>query len=112
MTNSNYYIDGATSVVYDSIGSSASFCPEPYKIYQAADGAISELSGVTWSIKCVKMLENGEGFGLETTALSDKRYLPTLNNNKTLTPLNLYVGNDDCYATVVCKNSSGTIIWA
>lgn len=45
----DYYIEGPTSVIYDSSGSNPSYYKEPYRIYNATTN--EEITNVKWNIK-------------------------------------------------------------
>ena len=109
-----YYINGATQVIYDTFGTSSSFCSEPYAIFQNNNNSIDQIEGVSWSIKSIKGDPGGVGSVLSNDdPLQD--YMPTLTDKKndgniTLNPINTFVDNAGCYPVVVCSKGSD-ILW-
>lgn len=104
VSHNGYYIDGTTSIIYNSLGTLSSQTIEPYKLWSNLDGNTGEVvEGLTWSINYVKGLSGEIG---EKAAESDPQitYLPKLSEN-TLIPPNLIVSNVDCYPVVVGRKN-------
>ena len=122
--SSDYYIDGATTVVYDSMGTAASYCLDPYKIYKKKDNISGSLDDIeeetekiTWGIQYVQGSAGEPGTVLTkptATNINDGRitkFLPTIDTKKkVLIPLNMFVDNSGGYASVVCKKDN-SVIW-
>ena len=118
-SNSNYYIEGATTVVYDSQGGNPSYYKDPYKLFQQATpdgiGDSGQVSG-TWSIAYSPTLVDGMG-----------DYMPILKDGALL-PSNMWVeGGDRSYAFlqdqeeptptthytyVQCTDDGGNVLWS
>ena len=117
----DYYIEGASWVIYDSMGQNPSYYKEPYKIFNIADH--SEITGVTWSLEWYK--RNGTGIQMSrATSGIPTAYLPTIvYTTRTfidtgeqitgyyLNPLDMFVGGIDYYPVAVCRKG-GSLLWA
>lgn len=85
--NTDYYIEGASAVVYDSQGGNPSYFKQPYKLFQqippSGTGVGGEVTGCSWDIDY-------------TNSPSDdtKAYLPTLSKGALL-PANMWVDGGD-----------------
>ena len=94
--NENYYIEGASTVVYDGSGGEPQYYKEPYKLFSLTNNA--EISGVTWSI-----YGSDEGYSNSNTTSA-----PTLSANNTLVPCTFYIdGATHEYAVVAFKTING-----
>ena len=85
--NADYYIEGASVVVYDSQGSNPSYFKQPYKLFQqippSGTGTGGEVTGGSWDIAYTNSPPDGV-----------KAYLPTL-SKKALLPANMWVDGGD-----------------
>jgi hypothetical protein len=95
-----FYIEGATTVVYDSYGINPNYYKDPYKIFW--NDTNNEITSVTWGIVSSK----------ENMSVLDENYMPSINNNYQLIPSNLYLDGIDWYPVVQCYNRNGNIIWS
>ena len=106
-----YYIEGATTVIYDSMGANPVYYKNPYKIYTSNH---QEVPDVKWKIYWYD--ENGSAITADTEAYSFyKNYMPLLTSNNTLLPSNMYVNDCPCYPVVyasIVENGQDVIIWA
>lgn len=94
--NENYYIEGASTVVYDGSGGEPQYYKEPYKLFSLTNNA--EVSGVTWSI-----YGSDSGYSNPNTTSA-----PTLSTNNTLVPCTFYIdGAAHEYAVVAFKTING-----
>ena len=116
----DYYIEGATMVVYGSEGNNPTYYKDPYRIFSSnsnqdlsaimLDGEQSDVPryDVQWKIKYYKM---GNGNSPTLIEENTKEYaicrnsMPIIENN-CLKPCNMYVGDEDgqpfCYCSVEC----------
>lgn len=116
----SYYIEGATSIVYDSMGSNPSYYKDPYKIFTCntnenlAEKKIVRNGEVTdklkydvlWRIVYYKKDDKGKVVKLNKELHSDynicRNYMPTLNEKFGLNVPNMYMENMDCWCSVEC----------
>lgn len=106
-----YSISGATSIVYNSFGNiEEKYTLDPYVISKKEDGSIGSVSNVTWT---TSYIEGGNGSkGSPSTDEKRTKYMPKIDSgDNVLKPLKMFVSNVDCYTSVICKNSSGNVIW-
>ena len=107
------YIEGASSVIYDSAGAYPVYYKNPYKIFN--DKTDLEINDVSWEI--VYYGENSAETPLTNSELNSKEYIllknymPTLGNKQELIPCNMYL-DANLYPVVLCKNKNGITIWA
>ncbi len=112
--NTDYYVEGASTVVYDSQGGNPSYFKQPYKIFQqippSGEGESGEVSGLTWDVLYTA-----------NPPAEVKAYLPTLSKGALL-PAAMWVdGGDISYdakknatshcAYVQCSNGSD-VVWS
>jgi hypothetical protein len=95
-----FYIEGTTTVVYDSYGTNPDYYKDPYKIFW--NDTNSEVTNVTWRIISSK----------EKMSNLDNNYMPIINAKNNLIPSNLYIDGIDWYPVVQCYDSNGNIIWS
>ena len=116
----NYYIEGATTIVYDSMGSNPSYYKDPYKIFTCntnenlADKKIIRAGvesdkpkyDILWRIVYYKKDKDGKVVKLDKNIHADynicRSYMPTLNEKNGLNASNMYMGNMDCWCAVEC----------
>lgn len=112
--NTDYYIEGASAVVYDSQGGNPSYFKQPYKLFQqippSGAGVGGEITGCSWGIDY-------------TNSPTDdvKAYLPTLSKGALL-PANMWVDggdisydaekNDTSHIPYVFCKIDGDIVWS
>ena len=107
------YIEGASSVIYDSAGAYPVYYKNPYKIFN--DKTDLEINDVSWEI--VYYSEDSAETPLTNSELNSKEYIllknymPTLGNKQELIPCNMYL-DANLYPVVLCKNKNGITIWA
>ena len=109
-SNSDYYIEGASTVVYDSSGGNPSYFKDPFQVFGQDSGGSS---GGTWSI----------AYAPEEPEADVKAYLPVLSSNNALLPSNMWVENGDIsynadktvknkYCPYVQYTVGDTVIWS
>lgn len=116
----NYYIEGATTIVYDSMGSNPSYYKDPYKIFTCntnenlaekkiiRNGVVSDKPkyDILWRIVYYKKDENGKTIKLNKEIHEDynicRSYMPTLNEKNGLNASNMYMDNMECWCAVEC----------
>jgi hypothetical protein len=119
--NADYYIEGATTVIYDNQGGNPSYYKNPYKLFKQATPETSsdagEITG-TWSVVYSPALANNM-----------LNYMPVLADDGALLPSNVWVEGGDVsyaflneddveptptshYTYVQCSDSSGNILWS
>lgn len=121
--NINYYIEGASTVIYDNLGKSPSYYKGAYKLFDSSSG--TEIKNITWDIYHYD--RNGQLIDKSSDVI---KYLPKIkkvyetNNegnstgvvNYYLQPLAMYVGDSSdfnkVYSVVVCKNTDKDLLWA
>lgn len=85
--NTDYYIEGASAVVYDSQGGNPSYFKQPYKLFQqippSGTGTGGEVTGCSWDIAYTNSPDDDV-----------KAYLPTLSKGALL-PANMWVDGGD-----------------
>lgn len=111
----DFYIEGATSVIYDNNGGNPDYYKNPYKIFQS-NGV--EIGNVTWEIKYYSY-ENGTFSDASSEKSFCENYLPVLNQHNVLTPCATYLdkGNSskEYYAFIQCRNKASgqsNVIWS
>lgn len=116
----NYYIEGATTIVYDSMGSNPSYYKDPYKIFTCntnenlaekkiiRNGVESDKLkyDILWRIVYYKKDENGKTIKLNKETHEDynicRNYMPTLNEKNGLNASNMYMDSMECWCAVEC----------
>ena len=116
----NYYIEGATTIVYDSMGSNPSYYKDPYKIFTCntnenlAEKKIIRAGvesdklkyDILWRIVYYKKDKDGKVVKLDKNIHADynicRSYMPTLNEKNGLNASNMYMSNMDCWCAVEC----------
>lgn len=101
----DYYIEGATTVVYDSMGSNPIYYKDPYKIFRSdTNEEITE--NITWII---------ENHGKTQGSTLVNSFMPSLDSKNRLVPSNFYLtvptGEVQLQPVVICKQGE-KIIWA
>lgn len=112
-----YYIEGPSTVVYDSLGANPSYYKGAYKIYNVSDNQ-EVTEDIVWKMKYY------DAYGNSTTASNQLQYLPSIvyNDEKKVTQdgykpgyylhvKNMYVTGINIYPVVVCEKD-GEMIWA
>lgn len=94
--NASYdYIEGATSIIYNSQGYLDDYYKNPYAIYQNG----LKLENIDWSIN----------FG----DAKESNFAPDLNDNNVLIPSSIYVPETNKQVCVYCKSkSTNEILWS
>ena len=111
--SSTYYIDGPTTIVYDSQGKNPVFDKKSYRIYDGLED-IEITKNITWHIKYYKLL-NEEIKEIDINSdeyLFYNKYMPSLTDNNMLQPSNIYISNCDCYPVVYAILDEEDILWA
>lgn len=130
--SADFYIEGATSVIYDSNGNNPDYYKKPYRIFynyhekltndsgEEEDYPIGvEITDVEWRI--VYYSYNGTTFSLTNNTEFCENYLPVLNDKNILTPCATYVDDGDAaidyYAFIQCLNTPAgktqkQVIWS
>ena len=111
----DYYIEGATSVIYDNNGNNPEYYKDVYNIFNRADG--QRQLKVTWSIKYYSY--DGNNFR-EVTSSADidfcKNYLPVLSDRNTIIPCTAFLDSTatkNYYAFIQCRNSeTQNLMWS
>lgn len=132
-SSDKYYIEGATTIIYDSNGGNPSYYKDPYKIFNGSTN--EELTNVVWRIRnyldnngiyfVVNKNTRGVREVVDTNADDFYRsdiydfyqdYVPVLNSDNTISPSILYIsdetGNDLPFYPVVECLQNGQVIWA
>lgn len=117
----DFYIEGATSVIYDNNGGNPDYYKSPYKIFES-NGV--EIGNVIWEIAYYSYNHQTGAFSPVNND-DDKsfceNYLPVLNQHNVLTPCATYLDKGDdaseYYAFIQCYNKKssgvkGNIIWS
>ena len=100
----DYYIEGATTVVYDSMGSNPIYYKDPYKIFRSdTNEEITE--NITWII---------ENHGKSQNSTLVNSFIPSLDSKNRLVPSNFYLtiptSEAQLQPVVICKQEE-KIIW-
>lgn len=115
----NYYIEGASTVVYDSAGKSPTYYKDPYKIFSnnPDNTKDKEITNVVWQI----IYYNEKGSILTESEMSSseykllKNYMPIIDADNHLVPCNMYLDNQNSktniYPVVVCYQDN-VVLWA
>lgn len=107
LTKETYYIEGATSIVYDAMGTNPVYYKNPYKIYNSSHQQIP-VNG--WTIKWYD--KDGQMILADSPEYNFcKNYLPSMTKIHTLVPCNTYVHDCEYYPVVEAFNNDGCI-WA
>lgn len=117
-TPGDFYIEGVTSIVYDSYGQNPNYYKNPYKIFNSNTGeelqigsklpsSQEEVSSIQWRVVYFK--EDGEK--ANNISSLDKSYLPVINDRNILIPCNMYVDNINLYPVVQCFIND-TLYWS
>ena len=115
-TSSSYYINGATSIIYNSLGTAYNYNTDAYALYDNKNNKLAEETDVEWDIDYVVGSSGNPGSVLKKEDNDNrKKYMPTLkteDEKTSLNPLNSYVNNVDCYPVVICyKKGTSNIKW-
>jgi hypothetical protein len=87
-----YFIEGATTIVYNSAGGDPVYYKDPYKLFsQETNKEFSE--DVVWNISYYDVNGSIADIGLF-------QYMPIINYKSGLTPCTMYVADVDCYPVV------------
>jgi len=117
-SSGDFYVEGATSVIYDSSGSNPAYYKNPYKIFT---GNGVQIIDVEWKIQYYALNTSTNSFDPVSNNVSFcENYLPVLNDKNVLSPCATYVDDGeaeiDYYAFIQCYNtpSSGQkrMIWS
>ena len=101
-----YYLDGPTTVIYNSLGSEANYLNKPYRLFNNYDN--TELTDITWAMeyydkdgKLIAELEPALAqYAPHLTVVNDDS---PIENGTYLSPLMMYIHNWDIYCVVVAK---------
>ena len=100
LTNEDYIMEGADTVVYDSFGTNPSYDKIEYQLKG------TELSNVKWTIKYYNSK-------YEPVEIPSGNYLPTLQEGtNTLIMPEIFVDSDEIYCVVECLNPSDNSVLA
>ena len=111
----NYYIEGASVVVYQSDGTNPTYYKNPFKIFNMDTN--EEIKDVTWSIRCY----DEDGKMIEWGSKKDpvlEGFMPKLDSQNRLVPCNIYLednadgNNREAYPVVLCTKNGGDVLWA
>ena len=108
--SSTYYIDGPTTIVYDSQGKNPVFDKKSYRIYDGLED-IEITKNITWHIKYYNSLNEEININSDEYLFYNK-YMPSLTDNNMLQPSNIYISNCDCYPVVYAVLNGTDILWA
>ena len=111
----DYYIEGATSVIYDNSGNNPEYYKDVYNIFNRADG--QRQLKVIWSINYYSY--DGNNF-VEVSNKDDiafcKNYLPVLSDRNTIIPCTTFLDSTatkNYYAFIQCRNSeTENLMWS
>ena len=118
-SSGDYYIEGPDIIVYNSLGTDASYYKDKFKIFDK--NTKKELTDVNWFMWYYK--ENGSATATAEDLKADNDYkliynfMPKLKEDNTLSVSNMFFDSNsgsskNLYPLVVCKNYNGTILWA
>ena len=111
----DYYIEGATTIVYNSQGNEPVYYKSPYKIFECNTNTdMSTILGdngdpkykIKWVVKHYK--DDGEGNPIELNSETHedykicKSFMPNMSSDNRLSPSNMFIGDTDCYCAVEC----------
>lgn len=99
----DYYIEGASTVVYSSSGDNPVYFKNPYRIFDNATD--KEIKDVVWDVVCYN--KKGEIANADLQIA----YAPKLNKNGALQPSNMFLQDADIYPVVRCRQN-GKVLWA
>ena len=119
----NYYIEGATTIVYDSMGSNPSYYKDPYKIFTCnsnqnvaeikKDNSEENKYDIRWRMVYYKKGVDGKVIKLSKDTHKDynmcRNYMPTLNEKNGINPTSMYMDNMDCWCAVECWQKDLTV---
>lgn len=112
-TSGPYYLDGPTTIIYDSLGTNPNYIHKPYKLFYTNNNA--QVENLTWEIR------HYDHEGKRITDLTNVgRYLPTLKNQEEVTPsypevgwylrpLSMFVQKLNIYSAVVALQNGSPI---
>ena len=114
--NSNYYISGPTTIVYNNQGIVSRLSEEPFCLYKHnVENGDSKVEDQNWSL----VYYDTEGNKVNNTDISILSYMPILNNDNTLRPAPMYYQykdeadrNINYIAVAVCRDSSNSVLWS
>ena len=112
-TSGPYYLDGPTTIIYDSLGTNPNYIHKPYKLFYTSNNAPVE--NLTWEIRHYDY----EGKKI-TDLTSVGRYLPSLKNQEEVTPsypeigwylrpLSMFVQSLNIYSVVVALQNGSPV---
>lgn len=99
----DYYIEGASTVVYSSSGDNPVYFKNPYRIFDNATD--KEIKNVVWDVVCYN--KKGEIANADLQIA----YAPKLNKNGALQPSNMFLQDADIYPVIRCRQN-GKVLWA
>ena len=111
----NYYIEGASVVIYQSDGTNPSYYKNPFKIFNMDTN--DEITDVTWSIVCYDENDKQIDWNLKNDPILEG-FMPKLDSQNRLVPCNIYLednadgNNREAYPVVLCTKNGGSILWA
>ena len=112
----DYYIEGATSVIYDNNGNNPEYYKDVYNIFSRADG--QRQLKVVWSIKYYSYDDDNNKFEEVPSTDIDfcKNYLPVLSDRNTIIPCTTFLDSTatkNYYAFIQCRNSeTNSLMWS
>ena len=110
----DYYIEGATSVIYDNNGNNPEYYKDVYNIFSRADG--QRQLKVVWSIKYYSYDGNNFVEVPSTDINFCKNYLPVLSDRNTIIPCTTFLDSTatkNYYAFIQCRNSeTQNLMWS
>lgn len=114
IASGSYYLEGATTVIYDDQGTSPTYYNKKYKLFERHTN--EEVKNITWDI----IHYDDEGQIIANTETEILRYAPTLQYvEKTaifkesgyyLKPLNMYISDSKIYSVVVAKQGNNILL--
>lgn len=112
-TSGPYYLDGPTTIIYDSLGTNPNYIHKPYKLFYTNNNA--QVENLTWEIR------HYDHEGKRVTDLTSVgRYLPTLKNQEEVTPsypeigwylrpLSMFVQKLNIYSVIVALQDDSPV---
>ena len=108
-SSGDYYIEGASTIIYDNKGQNPQYYKKPFKIYDKASQ--KQIEDVHWEVKILDA--SGYEIDLENfdlDVLTDS-YLPSLDAFNNLLVSNQYLENNNFNVLIVCYDKDNKILW-
>ena len=112
-----YYLDGPTTVIYDSQGTNPNYIHKPYRLFKTSDN--TEVQNIGWVIRRF----NNKGEPMTSIEASLEAYLPRLEYIDKISyaypevgwylrPLSMYVSNVGVYSVIMAYDAEGNVVYS